>query len=135
MKAIDKVTKRIHAICPVFGGYQVCLFPNMEWEFASFSDVCVFTEDRFNAHFDLVKWNLLQERLTAGPGNRPTTRKEMVMKTDVICDGTNKNGNRFKVIAFYFLERLLYTKTYIYDSESFVEKEVTVFTDGTVSAQ
>lgn len=55
MKAIDKVTERTHAICPVLGGYQVCLFPDMEWEDASFSDVCVFRNDEFNARFDLVK--------------------------------------------------------------------------------
>lgn len=55
MKAIDKVTNRAHAICPVLCGYQVCLIPGMDWEDARFSDVCFFTSDQFNSRFDLEK--------------------------------------------------------------------------------
>jgi hypothetical protein len=52
MKAIDKVTKREHAICPVLGGYQVCLIPDMDWEDAKFSDVHVFLDEQFADRFE-----------------------------------------------------------------------------------
>lgn len=55
MKAIDKVTKRTHAICPVLGGFQVCLIPDMEWENAEVSDMHVFMNKEFYARFDLVE--------------------------------------------------------------------------------
>ena len=55
MKVIDKVTKRKHAVCPVLGGYQVCLIPDMEWQDAGFRDVYVFSEDQFNDRFELIK--------------------------------------------------------------------------------
>jgi hypothetical protein len=54
MKAIDKVTKREHAICPVWGGYQVCLIPDMSWEDAQISDIHVFLNEQFEARFELV---------------------------------------------------------------------------------
>ena len=57
------------------------------------------------------------------------------MKTEIIHEGINKNGQRFKVIAFYSNCGFLYTKTYIYDSEGFVDKAITVFTDGTICEQ
>lgn len=53
MKAIDKVTKREHAICPVLGGYQVCLIPDMDWEDARNSDyVHVFLYKEFHDRFE-----------------------------------------------------------------------------------
>lgn len=55
MKAIDKITKREHAICPVLGGYQVCLIPDMDWEDATISDIYVFLNGEFNVRFDLSK--------------------------------------------------------------------------------
>ena len=55
MKAIDKVTRRYHEICPVLGGYQVCLIPDMAWEDAKISDIHVFDKEDFNARFDIVK--------------------------------------------------------------------------------
>lgn len=54
MKAIDKVTKREHAICPVLGGYQVCLIPDMAWEDATISDVYVFLNEQFDVRFELA---------------------------------------------------------------------------------
>jgi hypothetical protein len=54
MKAIDKVTKREHAICSVLGGYQVCLIPDMDWEDAKFSDIHVFLNEQFEDRFELV---------------------------------------------------------------------------------
>lgn len=53
MKATDKVTKRTHAICPVLGGFQVCLIPDMKWEDAEFSHIHVFMNKEFYARFDL----------------------------------------------------------------------------------
>lgn len=55
MKAIDKVTNREHAICPVLSGYQVCLIPNMKWEDARLSDVYVFTDEQFLDRFELAQ--------------------------------------------------------------------------------
>lgn len=52
------------------------------------------------------------------------------MKTEIIHEGINKNGQRFKVIAFYSNNGFLYTKTYIYDDEGFLDKAITVFADG-----
>lgn len=54
MKAIDKVTHRTHAICPVLGGFQVCLIPNMEWENAENSYIHAFLNKEFYARFNLV---------------------------------------------------------------------------------
>ena len=54
MRAIDKVTNREHAICPVLGGYQVCLIPGMDWEDARYPDVCFFTYEQFNVRFELA---------------------------------------------------------------------------------
>lgn len=56
MKAIDKVTRRYHEICPVLGGYQVCLIPDMAWEDAKVRDVHYFTGREFNERFDKVEW-------------------------------------------------------------------------------
>lgn len=55
MKAIDKVTGRNHEICPVLGGFQVCLIPDMAWEDAKISDIHVFMNEDFDARFELVK--------------------------------------------------------------------------------
>ncbi len=55
MKAIDRVTKRMHAICPVLGGFQVCLIPNIEWEMANIEDVHVFMNKEFYTRFELVE--------------------------------------------------------------------------------
>ena len=57
------------------------------------------------------------------------------MTTEVIHEGTNKNGQRFKAVAFYGNNGFLYTKTYIYDMEGYVDKTVTVFSDGTIDIQ
>lgn len=54
MKAIDKVTKREHAICPVLGGYQVCLIPDMDWEDAQIKYIHVFLGEQFADRFELV---------------------------------------------------------------------------------
>ena len=54
MKAIDKVTKRQHSICPVLGGYQVCIIPDVEWENANISNICVFSNEQFNERFSLI---------------------------------------------------------------------------------
>jgi hypothetical protein len=54
MKAIDKVTKREHAICSVLGGYQVCLIPDMSWEDAKDSDIHVFLDGQFAERFELA---------------------------------------------------------------------------------
>ncbi len=54
MKAVDKVTKRTHSVCPVLHGFQVCLIPDMEWENAEFSQVHVFLEEEFDLRFDLI---------------------------------------------------------------------------------
>lgn len=54
MKAVDKVTNREHAICPVLCGYQVCLIPGMDWEDAKYPDVYVFTNEQFNDRFELL---------------------------------------------------------------------------------
>lgn len=54
MKAIDKVTKRTHEICPVLGGFQVCLIPDMNWEDAEISHVHVFMNKDFYTRFDLI---------------------------------------------------------------------------------
>lgn len=53
MKAIDKVTKREHAICPVLGGFQVCLIPNVAWEDAKAENIHVFMNKEFYIRFDL----------------------------------------------------------------------------------
>lgn len=53
MKAIDKVTHRTHAICPVLGGFQVCLIPDMEWEEAEIKYIHVFLNKEFYTRFDL----------------------------------------------------------------------------------
>lgn len=53
MKAIDKITKRTHSCCTVLGGYQVCVIPDVEWEDAKPSDVCVFTDEQFDQRFDI----------------------------------------------------------------------------------
>ncbi len=55
MKAIDKVTSREHAICPVCGGYQVCLTPDMDWRDARLADVHVFLDEQFAARFDIAE--------------------------------------------------------------------------------
>lgn len=55
MKAIDKVTKREHAICPVLGGFQVCLVPDMKWEDAKNKNIHVFMNKEFYIRFDLVE--------------------------------------------------------------------------------
>ena len=54
MRAMDKVTNREHAICPVLGGYQVCLIPGMDWEDARYPDIYVFSNEQFNDRFVLV---------------------------------------------------------------------------------
>lgn len=54
MKAMDKVTNREHAICPVLGGYQVCLIPGMDWEDARWPDIYVFNYEQFNDRFVIV---------------------------------------------------------------------------------
>lgn len=53
MKAIDKVTKRIHSACPVLCGYQVCLIPGVEWENAETHQIHVFTNEEFYVRFEL----------------------------------------------------------------------------------
>lgn len=53
MKAIDKVTKRTHAICPVLGGFQVSLIPELEWENVDVSYLHVFMNKEFYARFDI----------------------------------------------------------------------------------
>lgn len=55
MKAIDKVTKREHAICPVLGGFQVCLVPDMDWEDAEIKNIHVFMNKEFYIRFELVE--------------------------------------------------------------------------------
>ena len=55
INAIDKVTHRKHAICPVIGGFQVYLIPDMEWEDAEISYIYVFMNKEFYARFDLVE--------------------------------------------------------------------------------
>lgn len=55
MKAIDKVTKRVHATCSVLGGFQVCLIPDVEWEDAKFSDIHVFMNEEFESRFDFAE--------------------------------------------------------------------------------
>ena len=54
MYAVDKVTKRIHAICPVFGGYQVCLIPDTSWEEAKINEIYAFLDEQFEARFALL---------------------------------------------------------------------------------
>ena len=54
MKDIDKVTKIEHAICSVFGGYQVCLIPDIDWEDAQIKDIHVFLDEQFADRFELV---------------------------------------------------------------------------------
>ena len=54
MKAIDKVTKRTHAICPVLGGFQVCLVPDMDLENAELSHIHVFLNKDFYTRFDFI---------------------------------------------------------------------------------
>lgn len=54
MKAIDKVTKRIHAICPVLGGFQVCLIPDMVWEDAELKYIHTFLNEDFYKRFDFI---------------------------------------------------------------------------------
>lgn len=53
MKAIDKTTKREHAICPVLGGFQVCLIPDVKWEDAEIQYMHVFLNKEFYSRFDL----------------------------------------------------------------------------------
>lgn len=55
MKAIDKITKRKHAICPVLCGYQVCLIPDMDWEDAKLTDICVFSDEQFYDRFETME--------------------------------------------------------------------------------
>jgi hypothetical protein len=55
MKAIDKVTHRHHSICPVLGGYQVCLIPGLDFDDANIEDIHVFLDEDFFARFDLVQ--------------------------------------------------------------------------------
>lgn len=55
MKAVDKVTKRTHAICPVLGGFQVCLIPDIEWEDVEIRYICAFLNNEFYARFELVE--------------------------------------------------------------------------------
>jgi hypothetical protein len=59
MKAIDKITKRNHAYCPVLMGYQVCTTPDVKWEDADVTEICVFTIAQFNERFtpDLPDFN------------------------------------------------------------------------------
>ena len=57
------------------------------------------------------------------------------MKTEIIHEGVNHNGQRFKAIAFYISSGFLYTKTYIYDDDGYVDKQVTVYADGKVDIQ
>lgn len=52
------------------------------------------------------------------------------MRTDILFKGEGS-----KVVAFYYMEKLLYTKTYIYDAEGYVEKAITVFANGDVDIQ
>ena len=52
MKVIDKITKRCYSACPVIGGYQVCTTPDVVWEDAKISEICVFTDEQFNERFD-----------------------------------------------------------------------------------
>ncbi len=39
------------------------------------------------------------------------------MKTETIHEGINKNGNKFRVVAFYYQGKFFYTRTYIFDGE------------------
>ena len=57
------------------------------------------------------------------------------MKTEIIHEGVNHKGQQFKVIAFYAPHGFLYTKTYIYDDEGYVDKQVTVYADGRINTQ
>lgn len=52
MKVIDKITKRCYSACPVIGGYQVCTTPDVAWEDANISEICVFTDEQFSERFD-----------------------------------------------------------------------------------
>lgn len=55
------------------------------------------------------------------------------MRTKIIHEGVNYKGQRFKVIAFYRNgDVFFYTRTFIYDSEGYVEEDIRVFTDGTI---
>lgn len=57
---------------------------------------------------------------------------DLKMETVVIQEGTNHKGQRYKVIAFYGNCGFMYTKTYLYDSDGYVEMSITVYEDGQV---
>lgn len=57
---------------------------------------------------------------------------DLKMKTVVIQEGVNHKGQRFKVIALYGNCGFMYTRTYLYDSEGYVEMSVIVYPDGQV---
>lgn len=52
------------------------------------------------------------------------------MRTDILFKSKGS-----KVVAFYYRGELLYTKTYTYDADGFVEKAITVFADGDIDIQ
>lgn len=54
MKAIDKLTRRIHSYCPIINGYQVCVYPDMEWEATTYRDVCVISCEQFHERYKVV---------------------------------------------------------------------------------
>ena len=55
------------------------------------------------------------------------------MRKEVIYEGINNNGQQIKVVAIWVNGRFLYTKTYIFDDEGYVDSSVTVFSDGAVA--
>ena len=60
--------------------------------------------------------------------NGENMRSQRTLKTEVLL-----KTNKIKVIAFYQHEKLLWTKTYVYDDEGAVEKYTCVFADGSIS--
>lgn len=55
------------------------------------------------------------------------------MRTATIAEGTNTKGQKFRVKAVYHPgDQLLYTRTYIFDSEGCVETDIKVWPDGTI---
>lgn len=53
MKAVDKITKREHAICPFLGGFQVCLVPDLDWEYVDISYIHAFSKEDFYERFEI----------------------------------------------------------------------------------
>lgn len=61
-------------------------------------------------------------------GHKPAEQeRRKAMRTEVLFE-----DKRNKVVAVYVRDTLLYTRTYTYDSDGYVDKDVTVFNDGVV---